>query len=95
VNGSGVRDQALTLACRRQGLETGYGRGFDRLPAEPLSEVEPALVRSLERAELLRALGVAVDALLREAAEVRQMVAKLERQLRDLTAPTFDMPPRQ
>lgn len=80
---------------RRQGLATGYGRGFDRPPAELLRKVEPALVRSLERAELLRALGLAVDALLREAGEVREMVAKLERQLRDLTAPTFDLPSRQ
>ena len=91
---SAARDQALTLGCRQQGLETGHGRGFDRLSAALLGALEPALVRSLDRAELLRALNVAVDVLLREAAEVREMVAKLERQLRDLTAPTFDIPSR-
>ena len=40
--------------------------------------------RSLERDELLRALGVAIDGLLREADEVRELAAKVEPQLRAL-----------
>jgi hypothetical protein len=51
---SGVRDQALALACRLRGLETGNGRGFDDLPADILDRFNEALVRSLEREELMR-----------------------------------------
>jgi hypothetical protein len=48
-----------------------------------------ALARSLERDELLRALKVAIAGLLREAGQVedvREMAARLEPQLRKLTA---------
>jgi hypothetical protein len=86
---SGVRDQALALACLRRGLQTAYGRGFDRLPADLLSKMEPALVRALERSELLRALAVAVEALLQHADEAREIADKLEPQLRQLTSTTF------
>jgi hypothetical protein len=86
---SATRDQALALACRRQGLQSAYGRGFDRLPAEWLAKLEPALVGSLERSELLRALGAAVEALLQEAAETRTLADRLAPRLRDLTATTF------
>src|SRR5262249_9382287 len=66
---SGVRDNALTLACRRLGLSAYYGRGFDDLPVEIRHMVADALVRSLDRVELLRALGRAVEALLRQSTE--------------------------
>jgi hypothetical protein len=39
---SGLRDEALTLACLREGLPAAYGGGFDRLPAEVLGEAELA-----------------------------------------------------
>jgi hypothetical protein len=81
---SALRDQALTLASRRHGLEVSYGRGFDQLPAETLALARAALVRSLEREELLRALRAAIDALLREADEVRDLASSLETQLREL-----------
>jgi hypothetical protein len=83
---SALRDYALSLASRRRGLPARYGRGFDDLPAEVLAAFEPALVRSLEREELLRALAVAVDGLLREAAEVEELAAKVEPQLRALAS---------
>ena len=86
---SATRDQALALACRRRGLQSAYGRGFDRLPAELLANLELALVGSLERSELLRALGAAIDALLQEAEETRRLADRLAPQLRDLTAITF------
>ena len=86
---SGTRDQALALACRRCGLQSAYGRGFDQLPAELLAQLEPALVGSLERGELLRALGAAIEALLREAEETRALADRLAPQLRELTAATF------
>jgi hypothetical protein len=81
---SALRDQALTLASRRRGLETSYGRGFDQFPEETLASATAALVRSLESEELLRALRAAIDVLLREAGEVRSLASKLEPQLREL-----------
>lgn len=57
-----VRQHALALACLERGLP-GYGRGLDRLPPELLDEA--ALVRSLDRDELLRALGATLDLLRR------------------------------
>ena len=86
---SGARDQALALACRRRGLQGAYGRDFDRLPAELLAELELALVGSLERSELLRALGAAIEALLQEAEETRRLADRLAPRLRELTATTF------
>jgi hypothetical protein len=78
---SGVRDQALAIACANRGLEPAYGRGIDQLPAELLAEFEPALVRSLEREELLRALAAAIEVLLQESGEPASLV---EPQLREL-----------
>ena len=80
---SAVRDHALALACRQRGLPTSYGRGVDELPPEMLALFEGALPHSLEPAELLRALAVAVDGLLREAGELGTPV---EPQLRAITA---------
>ena len=82
---SGVRDYALSLACRRRGLPTRNGRGFDDLPADVRDAFKGALVTSLERDELLRALGCAIDGLLREVDEVQDLSAKVEPQLRELT----------
>jgi len=81
---SAVRDYALALACSRRGLPTGYGRGFDELPAGLLRSFEDALPASLERVELQRALAAAVEGLLREAGELARPV---ERQLRAVAAP--------
>jgi len=81
---SGVRDHALTLACLRRDLPTGYGKGFDQLPASVREGFAGALVRSLAREELLRALAVAVTGLLRETADL-DVVGTLESQLRGLT----------
>jgi hypothetical protein len=50
---------------------------------DPFNE---ALVRSLERDELDRALGSAVAALLRESAGAGEMVGKVEGQLRELAS---------
>jgi hypothetical protein len=83
---SSLRDNALTLACRRRGLPASYGRGFDDLPPDVRSTFVSALVASLERDELLRALHNAIDGLLQEAEEVREMAARVEPQLRQLTS---------
>ena len=86
---SGLRDYALHLACLRRGLRAVYGRGFDDLPADVREGFGGALVRSLERDELLRALGSAIDGLLRESADVeelREAAAKVEPRLRSLVS---------
>jgi hypothetical protein len=81
---SGVRDQGLALACRRRGLQVAHGRGFDELPLDVLESFDDTLVRSLEPAELCRALGSAVSGLLRESAEAGDLAASVEAQLRAL-----------
>jgi hypothetical protein len=83
---SGVRDYALHLACRRRGLPAFYGRGFDDLPSDVKDFFKSALVASLERDELLRALGRAIAGLLREAGEVSELAEKVKPQLQELTA---------
>jgi hypothetical protein len=82
---SGVRDNALSLACRRRGLPAVHGRGFDALPADVCNAFKPALVTSLERDELLRSLGCAIEGLLGEAEEAKELAAKVAAQLRQLT----------
>ncbi len=81
---SGVRDQALALACRRRGFSVAHGRGFDDLPLEVLAPFDDALVRSLQPEELRRALASAVAGLLRESAEAENLAASVEAQLREL-----------
>lgn len=81
---SGTRDYALSLACRRRGLPAYHGRGFDDLPPDVHDFFSTALVTSLERDELLRALGLAIEGLLREADEAQELAVKVEPQLRKL-----------
>lgn len=93
---SGVRDYALHLACLRRDLPARNGRGFDDLPADVLAGFAGSLARSLDPAELLRALDVAITGLLREAAqapEIADMAAQVEPQLRELTRVGASEPP--
>jgi hypothetical protein len=83
---SGVRDYALSLACRRRDLPPYYGKGFDDLPRGVRDAFAGALVASLEPDELLRALGCAIDGLLGEVEELPEIAAKVEAQLRQLRA---------
>jgi hypothetical protein len=83
---SGLRDYALHLACLRRDLPARNARSFDDLPNDVRDAFKDALVRSLDRDELLRALGVAIAGLLRETAQVREMAAQVEPHLRELTA---------
>jgi hypothetical protein len=82
---SSARDLALSLACRQLGLPAFDGRGLDDLPTEVRDIFSSTLIASLERDELLRALGLVIDGLLRQADEVRELAAKVEPQLRELT----------
>ena len=81
---SGVRDQALALACLRRGLEPRHARGYDDLPGEITAPFHDTLVRSIDRAELVRALGSAIEALLRESAGLGDRRARVEGPLREL-----------
>jgi hypothetical protein len=81
---SGVRDQALSLARRRRGVEPYHGRGFDHLPSDVQEAAGEAPVRAWDRTELLRALGYSIELLLHEAEEVRDMATYLEAPFRDL-----------
>ena len=81
---SSTRDYALSLACRRRGLPANFGRGFDDLPPEVHSVFQNTLVTSLERDELLRALRNVIEGLLTETAEVQELAARVEPQLRML-----------
>jgi hypothetical protein len=83
---SGARDYALSLACLRCNLSPHYGRGFDQLPAEIQNRAKDALVKSLDRAELLRALASVVHGLLQEARQITGNPAEVEPHLLLLTA---------
>src|SRR5947209_8666579 len=74
---SAARDQALSLACLDRSLKTTYGRGFDDLPSDILKPVAGALVGSLQKTELIRALGKSVDVLL----QIPKMFLSLSRDL--------------
>lgn len=78
----GARSSVLALACRRLGYETRYAKGVDRLPAELTSPLEETLVRSLDVAELRRALAAVSAAL---ATELR----RTDPQLADRLAPVL------
>jgi len=83
----GIREHALSLACLSRGLDPSHGRGFDDLPAEVLEAFDDALVGSVERVELVRALEGAVAGLLRESTEVRDVAAKVEGHVRGMLRP--------
>lgn len=81
---SGTRDYALSLACRRRGLPAVHGRGFDDLPPDVQEVFVSALVTSLERGELLRALRCVIEGLLSETDQAQELAAKVEPQLHEL-----------
>jgi hypothetical protein len=63
---SAARDQVLALACVRHGVPAAYARGVDALPTEEAEPLQAALVGSLDRAELERALRVVLERLMDE-----------------------------
>jgi len=75
---SGVRDNALALACLRHNLPTAHGRGIDLLPVGVAAQFEDSLVRQLSPAELSRSFQAAVRGLLHE---IRSTDAELEARL--------------
>jgi hypothetical protein len=86
---SGLRDQVLMLACLRLDLPAGDGRGYHRLPPALLRPLEASLVRSIDPAELDRALGAAIQAFLGEvAAADEELASRLSAPLRELSLAT-------
>lgn len=84
---SGIRDHTLALACLRLGHPAGYAKGADRLPDAVTGPVRDALVRTLDPAELSRALRAATHAFLRELRRTDAGTAdNLERPLLALAA---------
>ena len=63
---SGMRNEMLALACRRQGLVAVQGRGMDELPREFQARVARCFPQSLDRMELGRAFAETTEALLAE-----------------------------
>jgi hypothetical protein len=86
---SAVRDYALSLACRRRDLPASYGRGFDALPDGVRHGAADALIRDVDRGELLRALRCAIELLLEEGEEVQDLARNVQTELRQLTAGTW------
>ena len=75
---SGVRDNALALACIRHGLPAVQGRGMDLLPNGMAEHFEDSLVRQLNTAELSRAFRVVIYGLLGEISCVdKELAARL------------------
>jgi len=83
---SSARDYALNLACLERGLPAAYGRGYDQLPAEVRAQARAALVCSLNRSSLLASLSATVAILLNEGSAVSEFLARVEPQLRILSA---------
>ena len=81
---SGVRDQALALACLRRALPSAHARGADQLPDDLRAAFAGALVKEMEKAELLRALSAAVELLIAEAGESQALASKTGAALRAL-----------
>ena len=65
---SALRDHVLALGCLRLGLITRFAKGADQLPRELTAPLEVAFVRSLDEAELRRALAAATAAFADELA---------------------------
>lgn len=83
---SGLRDHVLALACVRHGVPATEGRGMDSLPPDVTAAVSGALVRSLDRPELARALRVATGLLSAEIGHVNALLAdRLATPLQDMS----------
>jgi hypothetical protein len=63
---SALRGQILALACLRLSHPTSYAKGAHLLPSDVTAPLHATLVRSLDEAELARALTAATTALIAE-----------------------------
>lgn len=89
---SGVRDNALALACVRDGLPAAQGRGMDLLPTGVAARFEDSLVRQLSAAELTRAFQAVIQELIRE---IRSADAELAGRLEAVLTRLAEAPAEQ
>ncbi len=83
---SGVRDNALALACIRYGLSSVHGRGIDLLPGEVTAQFQDSLVRQLDTGELSRAFRVVIRGLIQEIPKVdKELATRLQEVLAALS----------
>ena len=73
---SGLRNQALALACIRHRLPSAHGRGIDQLPPEVTTKFEPGLVRVLEPGELIRVFRIVVEGFLAEVIAADELLGR-------------------
>ncbi|MDQ3767073.1 MAG: nucleotidyltransferase domain-containing protein [Actinomycetota bacterium] len=83
---TGFRNYAMSLACAYRDLPSLYGKGLENLSRDVLDLFEPALVRSLDRDELSRALEVGISALLKDLRRNGSLDPKLELRINELVA---------
>lgn len=89
---SGMRDNVLALACLRHGLPPYQGRGMDDLPPQVVSSLADCLVRSLDAAEIQRALGATINAFMNVLEYADKKLAKsLAQPLEMLTKSAISM----
>jgi hypothetical protein len=82
---SSLRNETLALACRRAGVQDWHARGAHLLPTVTRERFADALVRSLDPAELRRALTAAIGLLLDHRDQAPTLADRVEHHLRALT----------
>jgi len=78
---SSLRNESLALASRQAGVQDRHARGAHLLPVETRERFADALVRSLDTAELGRALQVAIGLLLEQRDQAPALAARVENHL--------------
>lgn len=81
-----LRDEGMTLACLRLGIEPSHGRGFDALPANVQDRFARSLVNQISAASLRPALAIATSLLVEEAAHFPEIDARIAPMLADIRA---------
>ncbi len=84
---SAVRDQTIALACLRLGYPVHYAKGAHLLPDELTAPLAATLVRSLDKAELFRALDAATAALAHELKRTNPSLVDLGRMVAQIGQP--------
>lgn len=82
-----ARDVAMTLACRRHGLDEAYTRGFDQLPETIQDRYREMVIATLDRDALERVLPLVTGALLEEA---QALVPGITDPIRPVLQPILD-----
>lgn len=72
---SGIRNQALALACIKHGLPAVHGRGVDLLPAGVTAQFHDSLVQRCDSDEVSRAFQTVVVALIEQIRSVDEAMA--------------------